>query len=384
MLEEDMYLPNANVQYICNTIKELRINYNETAIILLSQNQLPNIDSLISELNTIKINFIGGIFPGLIYDSKVYHTGAIILIMPTIQPPVLIKSISKSPNDLENLIDSFEPMSRDNTTAFIIVDCMSSNISSFLSSLYNRLADSVKYIGCGAGFLDFEQKPCIFTPDGFFEDAATICFLDTKCKLGVHHGWERYSGPIIVTKSEGNVIKELNWKNALSVYESAIEADAKKELKMNNFYQISSHYPFGIYIEGHEDIIREIFRTNEKGELFCAGEVPENTILNIMKSNKYLLINSAEQALEDCLVQENMEIQHCFVIDCIGRAIFLQNYFDEELRAIKNILGLKGINITTEGVLSGGEIASMNGDLLEYLSKTIVVGVFHESTDTCM
>ncbi|WP_394697710.1 FIST signal transduction protein [uncultured Methanomethylovorans sp.] len=379
-----MYIPNANVQDICNTIKELTLNYNGTAIILLSQNQLPNIDSLISELNRMKINFIGGIFPGLIYDSKVCHTGAIILIMPTMQPPVLIKNISKSPNDLENLIDSFKPMSRDNTTAFIIVDCMSSNISTFLSSLYNLLADSVEYIGCGAGFLDFEQKPCIFTPGGFFEDAAIICFLATKCKLGVHHGWERYIGPLVVTKSEGNVVKELNWKNALSVYESAIEADIGKELKMNDFYQISSHYPFGIYIEKHEDLIREVFKTNDKGELFCAGDVPENTILNIMKGTKSSLISSAEKALEDCLLENDMHIEHCFIIDCIGRAIFLQEEFDEELRDIMKILELNVINITTEGVLSGGEIASMNGDMLEYLSKTIVVGLFQASTDTFM
>lgn len=69
-------------------------------------------------------------------------------------------------------------------------------------------------------------------------------------------------------------------------------------------------------------------------------------------------------------------------MDCIGRAMFLQEDFKEELMAITNGLEARGMDLIPEGVLSMGEIASMGGDLVELLNKTIVVGVFDESSDT--
>ncbi len=377
-----MYIPTSNVEEIVNAIEKLNVPRNKTVLILLAEQELPDITHLISELNKREIDFFGAIFPGLIYGAEKYHTGAIIHFLPVIQRPILIRNISEASTNMENLMQSFKFLSKTNTTALIIIDCMSSSISSFLSSIYNLFADSVEYLGCGAGFLEIEQRPCIFTNDGFFEDAAVVSFIDMQCRIGVHHGWKKALGPIVVTKSEGNSVKELNWKNAFAIYKEAVESSLEKEFNENNFYDISSHCPFGIYTEGHEDLVREVLKAGVDGDLFCAGDVPENAVVNILKGENLALVNAAQEALEDCFLKGELRVNYCVVIDCIGRSLFLQDDFKKELKTIKNGLEARSIDTVPEGVLSLGEIASMDGDALEFLNKTIVIGVFHESTDT--
>lgn len=373
-----MYIPTSNVHDIINAIEELNVPKNETVFIMLAEQELPDITHLLSELNKKKIDFIGALFPGLIYGPKKYKSGAIIYPLPVMQRPILIQDLSKSNLELEKMIQQFKPDKKKSATAFIVVDCQSSNISSFLSSFFNLFANSIEYMGCGAGFLDVSSRKCIFTPDGFFQDSAVISFIDMKCKLGVHHGWIRSIGAAVVTKSEGNIIKELNWRNALEVYTEIVTPDMGTKFDDTNFYEISRRYPFGIYTEGHEDLIREVLIATDEGYLVCAGDMPENAILNILKSDKRSQINSAEKVLDDCFKEDDLDVEHCLVLDCIGRALYLQEGFEEELIAISNGLKNRNVNIIPEGVMSLGEIASMGEDMIEFLNKTIVVGVFHE------
>lgn len=377
-----MYIPTSNVEEIVNAIEKLSVPKNKTVLILLAEQQLPDITHLTSELKKKEIDFFGAIFPGLIYGADKYHTGAIIHILPLIQRPILIQNISELSKDITSSLISIDRSYKNKPTAFIIVDGLSPKVFSFLSSVFNVFADSVNYFGGGAGTLSFKEQPCIFNPDGFFQDSAIIAFIDAKSGIGVQHGWHRIMGPIIVTKSEGNVIKELNWKNAFEVYQEAIEMESGRKICQANFYDISLNYAFGIYCEGAEDIVRDPLTVNEKGEILCAGEIPENVVLNILKGEKLSLIRSAEKALAESLSADEMNnVNHCLVMDCLARSMLLEDDFKEEVKTIMKGFESRNIHIVPEGVLSLGEIASRNEGILELFNKTIVIGVFHESTD---
>ncbi|MEZ5336043.1 MAG: FIST N-terminal domain-containing protein [Methanolobus sp.] len=376
-----MYIPIPDVSAIVNEIEKKNVGENETVFVMLAENQHPDIHKLIAELNKLEIDFFGGIFPGIIHGSQKYDSGALIHILPVTQKPMLFQDIHNSRDELEKSLPLFKSLHKKNATALIIVDGMSSNISAFLSSIFNLFADSVKYIGSGAGFADMQAKPCIFTPEGFFDDSAVVALLNLKCNMGVHHGWKKDIGPLIVTKSENNIIKELNWKNALHTYSEALKLKCDVLCDAREAYDLLSHYPFGIYIENHEDLVREVFKISDDGELICAGEVPENAVLSILKGTKKDLIAAAEKSVEDCFRDENIPAEHCLIIDCVGRSAYLQEEFKEELEAVKTRLESRNIQAIPEGVLSTGEIASVGGDILEYLNKTIVFGVLYESRD---
>ncbi|WP_321417111.1 FIST N-terminal domain-containing protein [uncultured Methanomethylovorans sp.] len=377
-----MYIPTSNVEEIVNAIERQNVPKNKTVLILLAEQKLPDITHLISELNKKKIDFFGAIFPGLIYGAEKYHTGAIIHVLPVIQKPILVQNLSEPTKDLKSCFTAVNQSHKNKPTAFIIVDGLSQKIFSFLSSIYNVFADSVHYLGGGAGTLTFKEQPCIFNPDGFFQDSAIITFIDAKSGLGVQHGWHRIMGPMIVTKSEGNVIKELNWKNAFEVYQEAIETESGRNIDLSNFFEISLNYAFGIYCEGAEDIVRDALKVNEKGELLCAGEVPENAVINILKGEKLSLIKSAEKAVEDSLSAGMINVNHCLVMDCVARSMFLKDDFIEEIRTIIKGFESRNIHVVPEGVLSLGEIASRKEGIIEFFNKTIAIGVFDESTDT--
>ncbi|WP_340817904.1 FIST C-terminal domain-containing protein [Methanolobus sp. WCC4] len=377
-----MYIPEATVQTIVSTIEGSGIKKNETAFIMLSEHQIPDIETLISELNERNIEFVGGIFPGLLHGSEKHDTGAIIKILPVMQPPILVHDNGRSLKDMEELLKPLRSVCDKSTTAFIIVNGASPKTSSLLSSLFSLFADSIEYIGCGAGFVENRPEPIIFTPDGFFEDAAVITLLNMHCDLGVHHGWEKAIGPLVVTKSEGNVVKELNWRNAFEVYKKAVESHGKIEIKDDNFLEISAHHPLGIYLEDHEDLLRVVVQTNDEGHLICAGDMPENAVLNIMKGDTARFVRSAERVLDDCFTSNQTDHKHCLVIECVGRSIYLQDNFTEELKTIKKRMENRNIRIIPEGVLSVGEIASMGEDILEFFNYTIVAGMFRDSTCT--
>jgi hypothetical protein len=373
-----MYISTSNVYEIVNAIEKLNVQKNETVIIFFAEQELPDIPLLISELNKRNIDFFGAIFPGIIYDSKRYYTGAIINTIPVIKKPILIRNVSKLSDKLEKQVHPFRNFENKSSTAIIIVDTMANNVSSFLYSFFNLFADSIEYLGCGAGFLDGYSRKCLFTPEGMFEDSAIITFIDMECNLGVHHGWKKAIGPLVVTKSNGKTIKELNWSNAFTVYKEAIETTTGELIAGKDMVEISKHYPLGIYIEGQEYLVREVMAPNEDGDLICAGDIPENAVLCILSSDEASLIQSAKKAVNDCFIEERKEFNHCFVIDCIGRSIFLGENFEKELGVIKDILENRDIQIIPEGVLSLGEIASMGKYMVEFLNKTVVIGLFHE------
>jgi hypothetical protein len=77
-----------------------------------------------------------------------------------------------------------------------------------------------------------------------------------------------------------------------------------------------------------------------------------------------------------------MDVNHCLVMDCVARSMFLEDDFKEEIRTIMKGFESRNIHVVPEGVLSLGEIASREEGVLELFNKTIVIGVFHESTDT--
>ena len=135
-----MYIHTSNVHGIVNAIEELDIHKNEMVFIMLAEQELPDITHLISELNDRGIDFLGAIFPGLIHGSEKYHTGAIIQSLPAIQQPLLIQNISESSDELEKIVQPFRSLKEKSSTAFIIADSMSANISYFLSSFFNLFA----------------------------------------------------------------------------------------------------------------------------------------------------------------------------------------------------------------------------------------------------
>jgi hypothetical protein len=277
----------------------------------------------------------------------------------------------------ESELESISPPEGTQATLITLVDGLMKNIPEMLTSIHNRFGEYGSFFGGGAGSLSLQQAPCLFCNKGFYQDAAIVCLVDQSSKAGVRHGWEKLHGPLVATKTDRNTIYELNWQNAFEVYHQIVSEDVGHSFDADHFFDTSKGYPFGIYREGAEDIVRDPIAVTPEGGLVCVGAVPENAVLHILKGQNKNLIASARQAGLDCK-EGNSQAKDILVADCISRVIFLEEHFPEELKSVREGLELDE-DTPLEGMLSLGEISSFEDGTLTFYNKTIVITALQET-----
>ncbi|WP_411893323.1 FIST signal transduction protein [Winogradskyella sp. A2] len=353
------------VNAISNHIK------NNAALISIGEHTAIDINGLISDLNKTGIKFIGGLFPKVIHDNSILDKGIVINTLNEIETLFVIENISTKNFSIPKV--NFKE--NQDYSLFTYVDGLTSNISNYLGELYENYGMQTNYFGGGAGSLSLEQKPCVFTNKGIYQDAAVVCIMRMASRIGVRHGWNKVDGPFIVTKAEGNVIKEINWKNPFEVYKTVVEKHSGKTFTNDNFFEIAKGYPFGILKEDAECIVRDPLMVNENNELVCVGELEDNMVVDILNGNEKSLIEAAKTATEDSIKQTTAP-RKAILIDCISRILFLEDNFNKELNTITETIKAEFPDVSISGALTLGEISSYGEGFLEFYNKTVVVGMF--------
>ena len=374
-----MYLPKASIESVASAIKDMRMDNDDIALILLGEKNAPDLAKLVETLVRAKVRFMGGVFPGILHGHEHHTEGAILIRLPSLLEPCVVKNMDREIITLPEFGKEITTQGSNHCTAIVLADALCPNISSLLRELFNLLGNSAHYFGGGAGSLSLKQKPCVFTAEGVFQNAAVIGFTKLSSSLGVRHGWENLAGPVVATRTRQNTLVELNWRNAFDVYREIVEADCGKKITRSNFFEIAKSYPFGIIKEGSEDIVRDPLALNDRNELICAGDIPENAVLNVLKAQAEHMTAAAEQAAEDSLNIHGGRAQQCIVADCISRTLVLDKHFTEELDKVERRVRSLDKNLASEGILSLGEISSYGDGYIEFFNKTIVVGVLYNA-----
>jgi hypothetical protein len=175
-------------------------------------------------------------------------------------------------------------------------------------------------------------------------------------KLLVSHGslggWESFGLERIVTKSESNVLYEIDGKNVLDLYKSYLGKYAD-ELPGSALL-----FPLSIKIEEvDEPIVRTILSIDETNQTMTfAGDVPEGSKVRFMKANFDRLIDAASDAASSCLEVNSFSPKLALLISCVGRKLILGTRIDEEVEAVSDIFG--GDTILS-GFYSYGEISPL-------------------------
>lgn len=331
-------------------------------LIFIAEQSASEAAALIELFSSNGLKFFGGIYPTIIVETKNHHKGLVVIEVPYVQEVIKFsmkdEATFKEIRNLEGI-----------NTAILLIDAMVSETDLLLKKVYGLLNNQINIVGGGAGFMSFEQQPCIFTQDGMFDDGAILALMTSKSKIGVKHGWEVFAGPFIATSTEKNIIKELNWRPAYEVYKEVIEANSTNEFTENNFIDIAKIFPFGIYKEGAEYVVRDPIAINEDNEIVCISEVPENSTLQILTGDPEKLILAANDVAYQTFHAEN-ESNCLMVFDCITRVMYLDTQFEDELKAMQNVY--EGKKCKIRGVSTLGEIASSGMGFVDFYNKTIV------------
>ena len=359
-----MFLSNQSISELASQLKP-----HVTNLLLLGEKTELDLRQVLDEANKKGFKVAGGIFPMVINEGEHHEAGCIIKHIQGDHDPFIIEGIGKGKLDFElpQLLDS-------DRSCLVFLDGLMVNISRFLERLYEQYWNRVDYVGAGCGSLSLQQTPCVFDNSGIYQDSALVLLSSEEMKLGVKHGWQKIDGPFVANKTDGNKVLELNWRPAFDVYREVVEAHSEVKFEGADFFSISKGFPFGIFKEGKEDIVRDPIAVDEDGALVCVGNVSQNVSLNILCGDSKKLIESATEAAAESVDESTQDM---LIVDCISRVLYLEDSFEEELKAIKKVINSAGGEFQSEGVLSIGEISSSKEGYLELYNKTIVVSSFH-------
>jgi hypothetical protein len=313
---------------------------------------------LLENFNKQNIEVYGAIFSHIIYKNKFYEKGLISIEIKEETNISFIKNIDDCKFDNTKFLES--------KSIVTILDGFSENNETFLMKFFENIGFDTNIIGGGAGILEDKTKKVIFTNDGFFSNSAILLFLNEKIKVSSKYGWEYLSGPYIVTSSEKNLLKSIDYIDAFEVYKKVIKKDCGIDITKDNFLEISKNYPIGIIKYIGNEIVRDPI-SFENGSLVLIAEIKVNSMVNILKGNKKNLINAASQAAKEVL-DDNSSL--AMVFNCITRKNFLQDDFNKELDAIYT--EIKTDNMI--GAITIGEIASEENKHINFLNKACAIG----------
>ncbi len=331
-------------------------------------------DAIDEALQRVPVPLWGGIFPAIIHGREKLERGTIVAGLDKRPDVHVVPDLSSPGRDFDEAFASINPVSPEARTLFVLNDGYAQNISSFIDSLYDRFGLQFTYIGGGAGSvnpaaLDMSKTPCLLTNKGLIKDSALLVLLDIESGVGAGHGFHKISGPYKVTESTGNAIQSLDWKPAFEAYKQIVKEHSGETITGQNFFSIAKRFPFGISRMGSELIVRDPY-TAEGESLIVATEIAQESFIDILTGTPDSLVAAAKQsftAAMDAFQEEANRTE--LLIDCISRALFLEDEFDREIEAVYQE------NVPLIGALSMGEIANNGKDYLELYNKTCVVGI---------
>lgn len=198
--------------------------------------------------------------------------------------------------------------------------------------------------------------------------------------LGVRHGWMPIGLPLKVTKSDGAVLKELDGKPAVKIYEDYFEGKADA-LRKEPLARIAITYPLGLKVPGYDEyLIRDPITVADDGSITCAAEIPEGAEVRLMIGSKERAIEAAEDAakkLMQDLAAKNATPKLLLMFNCIAREKLFAQQAKDEINAVMKIIGpdvpLLGFYTYGEQAPLGGEVSDPAKIHSQFYNETIVM-----------
>lgn len=240
---------------------------------------------------------------------------------------------------------------------FVLSEGSFVNGSSLIKGLETKIEDTISITGgmCGDD-ARFEKTIASYKENpkegeviliGFYGETLEISFASFG-------GWIPFGPERIITKSEGNILYEIDGQPALNLYKNYLGE------KANELPQASLLYPLNVTPEGKkEPVVRTILGIdNDNQSMILAGDVPKGSIVQLMMASVDGIADGALKAAEIAMKERNTLPQVAILVSCIGRKLVMNQRIEEEIEQVQEIIGN---DVAITGFYSYGEMAPFNG-----------------------
>ena len=247
--------------------------------------------------------------------------------------------------------------------ALVISEGLHVNGSDLVRGLTDHLPPNVTVTGglsadgerFGETLVFFDGAPCS-------DSIAIVGFYGTRLAVGYASlgGWDPF-GPIrLITRSQGQVLYELDGQSALELYKAYLGEHAR-ELPASALL-----FPLSLQTDDDADpVVRTILGIDENDQsMSFAGDMPTGAYARFMKANFDRLIDGAQGAAENSLAPDaagdsiiaaaGESPDLALLISCVGRKLVLKQRIEEEVEAVRQVLGDETV---LAGFYSNGEIS---------------------------
>ena len=286
---------------------------------------------------------------------------------------VQIDEMGNSRNAGKSLASALDPTQLRNV--LLISDGQKVNGSELIQGLLECLPKNTIVTGGMAGdgsrfkktFVGLNESPIEgrIVVIGFYGDSLSVSY-------GSVGGWDSFGPERLITRSDANILYELDGKPALDIYKMYL-GEYANELPGSGLL-----FPLSIRTADCDElIVRTILAVNEKEKsLTFAGNMPKGAYARLMKANFDRLIEGASNAAQHSMSINSKKPDLAILISCVGRKLVLNQRIEEEVEEVRAIYGN---DTAITGFYSYGEISPFNDNAkCELHNQTMTITTFDE------
>ena len=230
----------------------------------------------------------------------------------------------------------------------------------------STLRSDIKIFGGGAFAPDFNENAAyVFSSSGKCSDNSAVFMMLGGEDLHIHTthitGWKPLGRELIVTRSEGRIIYELDHKPAYETYYKYLHIKNDE-----NFFTNTLEFPF-FYEHNGMNILRAPTASNPDGSLSMTADVEQNVKARIAYGDPWTILHEVSIGGHR-LAEHQPEAIHIY--SCAGRHTFWGSEIGKETRPFQSIA-------PTSGFYPSGEFLR-TGETVNQHNVTLVVAAFRE------
>ena len=188
---------------------------------------------------------------------------------------------------------------------------------------------------------------------------------------GCRGGWDPFGPERLITRSEANVLHELDHASALELYGRYLGPHAAGLPATGLLFPLSVRAPGDT-----KSVVRTILGVDhERQTITFAGDVPVGHYARLMKANFDRLIDGANAAASIARERARGPAELAILVSCVGRRLVLGQRVEEEIEGVREMLGPGVIT----GFYSNGEISPTGVVGCELHNQTMTITTIGET-----
>lgn len=260
-------------------------------------------------------------------------------------------------------------------SALVMADALAGHADVLVDELTLATGGQYQFFGGGAGDNAQFQRTSVFCGREVLNGAAVALEMLTEKPIGVgvRHGWGPASAPFRVTEADGMRLISLNGLPAAEAFEAHARTTAQT-LDRAAPIPFFLHNILGIEA-GDSHRLRVPLAILDDGSVLCAAEVPQGSVVYIMRASAASAVEAAQEATQAALAAlgENKP-QAALFFDCVATRLRMGDQFGEEVGVVRD--QLSGADLL--GCNTHGQIARAEGQFEGFHNCTAVVAVLPE------